>query len=41
MADRDTLEDILRDGALRAREVAQGVLARAREATGLPSRPHR
>ena len=41
MADRDTLEDILRDGALRAREVTQGVLARAREATGLPSRPHR
>ncbi len=41
MADRDGLEDILRDGARRARAVAEPVLDRVRSATGLPSRVRR
>ena len=39
MADTDDIEDILRDGAQRARTVARGVLERVRTATGLPSHP--
>ncbi len=39
MADTDTLEDVLKDGAGRAREVAREVLGRVRDATGLPKRP--
>lgn len=39
-ADEDTLEDILRDGEKRARAVAEPVLDRVREATGI-GRPRR
>jgi tryptophanyl-tRNA synthetase len=39
MADPSTLEDILQDGAARARAVAREVLGRVREATGLPTLP--
>ena len=39
MADPDSLEDILRDGARRARVVARGVLERVRTAAGLPKQP--
>ncbi len=41
MADRDTLEDILRAGAVRARDVADPVMERVRGAVGLPLRPVR
>lgn len=41
MNDPDTLEDILRDGARRAREVAEPVMERVRAAVGLPTRPVR
>lgn len=37
--DIDTLEDVLREGAKRARPKAQEVLARAREACGFAARP--
>ena len=36
MADTDTLEDILQDGAKRARAVARQTMARVREAVGYP-----
>jgi tryptophanyl-tRNA synthetase len=39
MADPAELERILHKGALRARHVAEGVIARVREATGLPRKP--
>ena len=39
MADDAYLEDVLRGGAKRARPVAEEVIARVREAVGLPSRP--
>lgn len=39
IADKDTLEDVLRECAGKARVVARGVLERARSATGLPARP--
>ncbi len=38
IAEPDTLEDVLVDGARRAREVALPVIDRVREATGLPRR---
>lgn len=41
MADRDGLEDILRDGAGRARALAAPVLERVRDAVGLPTRAYR
>lgn len=41
MADLDTLEDILRQGASRARATAEPVMERVRSAAGLPSRPAR
>ncbi len=41
MADTDTLEDILRDGAKRARATAEPVIERVRSAVGLPTRPIR
>lgn len=41
MADKDTLEDILRDGAKRARATAEPVMERVRSAVGLPARPIR
>ena len=37
--DEDTLEDILRDGAKKARAVAQEVVGRARERCGFAQRP--
>ncbi len=39
MADTDTLDDVLRAGALRARATAVEVLGRARERLGYPRRP--
>ncbi len=39
MADRDALEAVLQEGALRARSIAAPVMARVREAVGLPARP--
>ncbi len=39
MNDIDALEDVLRDGAARARVVATDVVGRVREATGMPRRP--
>lgn len=39
IADRDTLEDVLRDGARRARAVAGEVVERARTACGLRGKP--
>ena len=39
LARPDTVEDVLRDGARRAREVALATVARCREATGLRDRP--
>ncbi len=41
MSDTDTLEDILRDGALRARATAEPVMERVRAGIGLPARPIR
>ncbi|MCO4762816.1 MAG: tryptophan--tRNA ligase [Myxococcales bacterium] len=41
MADKDTLEDILRLGAKRARATAEPVMERVRSAIGLPARPIR
>ena len=35
--DTDYVTDVLRDGGLRARTVAQEVMHRVREATGLPT----
>jgi tryptophanyl-tRNA synthetase len=40
LADRATLEAILADGALRAREIAQGVYSRIAERFGLHTPPH-
>lgn len=39
LADTDTLDDILADGAARARTVARSVIERVRTATGLPGQP--
>jgi tryptophanyl-tRNA synthetase len=39
ISDRDTLEDILRDGAERARIIARDVLGRARSACGFAPKP--
>ena len=41
IADRDYLEDVLRAGAERVSPVVEDVMARAREATGMPTHPHR
>lgn len=40
IADRDTLEDVLRAGALKARTTAREVMGRARERLGYPSHPY-
>lgn len=40
MADPSTLEDVLRDGARRARAIAWEVTGRARERVGYPRHPH-
>ncbi len=39
LQDRSTVEDVLRDGAQRAREIAAATIERCREAVGLPRRP--
>jgi len=39
VAHPDTVEDVLRDGARRAREIARATLERCRDATGLLGRP--
>jgi tryptophanyl-tRNA synthetase len=39
LKDPSIVDDVLADGARRAREVARGVVERCREATGLPARP--
>ncbi|MBM4343587.1 MAG: tryptophan--tRNA ligase [Deltaproteobacteria bacterium] len=41
LARPDDLEDLLRDGARRARTIAAPVLHRVRSAVGLPGQPHR
>ncbi len=41
IADPDTLEDVLRDGARRVRPTVERVMARVREATGIPPQPVR